>query len=174
MLLAAIHLIIPLIPCYSTHVANMCMIAPKDPHTDIGVAEGSGTKTYCTAAARWDKANQGQLPADFFSDAKYVEYKGAKGGLIQQISGCINTSHLSRLNPNDEGGQFDSSAFCILPGNNVRGYYVQQFEPAQNRFCIRCCADNNDCPHTNDTKGCEVALPGSSCLVFVCWLEKGL
>jgi len=151
-------------------LTDMCLIAPLNPHTDIGVAEGSGTKTYCTAAARYDLANQGQLPSDFFSDAKYVAYTGPSGGAIRQISGCINASHLSRLNPTDEGGQFDSSgagnngvpfdSFCILPGNNVRGFYVQQIEPAQNRFCIRCCAVNSDCPHTLDTKGCEVALPG--------------
>ena len=126
----------------------MCLIAPRNPHTDIGVAEGSGTKTYCashlsiftltvanfppprlisffvqsiptlhiknkktkgTAQARYDKANQGQLPADFFSDAKYVSYKGPSGGEIRQITGCIRASHLSRLNPSDGGGQFDSS-----------------------------------------------------------------
>ncbi|KAF8317402.1 hypothetical protein DL93DRAFT_564083 [Clavulina sp. PMI_390] len=151
-------------------LTNMCLIAPLNPDTPIGVAEGSGTKTYCTAAGRWDLAAQGQLPSDFFSDAKYVEYSGANGGLIRQITGCINASHLSRLDPTDEGGQFDSSgqgnngvptdSFCILPGNNVRGFYVQQIEPAENRFCLRCCADNDDCPHTNDTKGCEVAIPG--------------
>jgi hypothetical protein len=151
-------------------LADMCLIAPLNPHTDIGVAEGSGTKTYCTAKARYDDPNQGQLPSDWFTDAKYVEYNGPSGGMIRQITGCINASHLSRLNPSDEGGQFDSSgqgndgvpsqSFCILPGNNVRGFYVQQIEPANNRMCIRCCVNNSDCPHTNDTKGCEVAIPG--------------
>ena len=56
---------------------------------------------------------------------------------------------------------FFTTAFCILPGNNRRGFYVQLIEPAQNRFCIRCCVNNSDCPHTNDTKGCEVAIPGT-------------
>lgn len=150
---------------------SMCLIAPLNAHTDIGVAEGTGTKTYCTAKARWDKTAQGQLPADWFSDAKFVVYNSAKTGKqIRQISGCINASHLSRINPSDEGGQFDSSgagnngvprdSFCIMPGNNVRGFYVQQIEPAQNRMCIRCCIDNSDCDHTKDTQGCEVALPG--------------
>jgi len=150
---------------------TMCLIAPLNPHTDIGVAEGTGTKTYCTAKARWDKPNQGQLPADFFSDARYVTYNSTTTGKpIRQITGCINASHLSRLNPKDEGGQFDSSgagnngvprdSFCIFPGKNVRGFYVQQIEPAENRFCLRCCIDNADCIHTLDTKGCEVAIPG--------------
>jgi hypothetical protein len=151
-------------------VADVCILAPRDPHTDIGVAEGSGTRTYCTAKARYDKARQGQLPVDFFSDAKYTSYKGPSGGEIRQITGCIRASKLSRLNPKDQGGQFDSSgqgndgvppqSFCILPGKNKRGFYVQLIEPAQNRFCIRCCVNNSDCPHTNDTKGCPVAIPG--------------
>lgn len=151
-------------------LTDMCLIAPLNPHTDIGVAEGSGTKTYCTAKARYDDPNQGQLPADFFSDARYVEYGTVNYNQVRQITGCINTSHLSRLNPSDEGGQFDSSgqgndgvpsqSFCILPGNNKRGFYVQLIEPAENRFCIRCCENNADCVHTEDTDGCEVAIPG--------------
>lgn len=148
----------------------MCLIAPRDPHTDIGVAEGSGTRTYCafsffsictsnpprdltdckfsfslpftisfftptdshgrqlsdqknsgTAQARYDKVHQGQLPADFFSDAKYVSYNGPSGGEIRQITGCIRASHLSRLNPKDGGGQFDSSGQGYVSLRCARG-----------------------------------------------------
>jgi len=151
---------------------NMCLIAPKDPHTDIGVAEGSGTKTYCTTKGRFNNADQGRLPDDFFKPGEaFYKVSGTAGkNQIHQITGCINASHLSRLNPSDEGGQFDSSgqgnngvphdSFCILPGTNKRGFYVQLIEPAENRFCIRCCESNSDCNHTNDTKGCPVAIPG--------------
>ncbi|KAF9514057.1 hypothetical protein BS47DRAFT_1343543 [Hydnum rufescens UP504] len=148
----------------------MCMIAPLNPHTDIGVAEGTGTKTYCTDTARYDPANQGRLPTNFFTDAKYAQWGTPGVNEVRQITGCINPSSLSRLNPSDQGGQFDSSgqgndgvpsqSFCILPGNNVRGFYVQLVEPAENRFCIRCCTKNADCDHTHDTAGCEVAVPG--------------
>jgi hypothetical protein len=150
---------------------NLCVIAPKNPHTDIGVAEGSGTKTYCSDKARYDPANQGRLPTNFFQPGQAAfTVSGSQGRQIRQITGCINTSQLSRLNPSDQGGQFDSSgqgndgvpsqSFCILPGKNQRGFYVQQFEPAENRFCIRCCENNADCDHTHDTAGCEVAIPG--------------
>lgn len=66
---------------------------------------------------------------------------------------------------------FVGIAFCILPGNNQRGFYVQLIEPAQNRFCIRCCVNNSDCPHTNDTKGCEVAIPGTYYLAFYAFVN---
>ncbi|KAF8329776.1 uncharacterized protein EI90DRAFT_2973437, partial [Cantharellus anzutake] len=109
---------------------NFCAIVPKDPHTDIGVAEGSGTKTYCTDKARYDKVNQGRLPIDFIQpgQAKFAVWGIPGKNQTRQITGCINASHLSRLNPRDQGGQFDK-----------RGFYVQQIEPANNRFCLRCC-----------------------------------
>ena len=68
------------------------------------------------------------------------------------MTGCIRPSHLTRLNPHDEGGQYDSSGGAGGKGNpqgsQCLGYkhYVELVEPAANRACIKCCDDAADCP----------------------------
>ena len=77
------------------------------------------------------------------------------------VTGCIRPSHLSRLNPNDAGGQYDSSGGAGGKGNpqgsqclgNPQGsqclgykHYVELVEPAGPRACIKCCDDPADCP----------------------------
>jgi hypothetical protein len=90
-----------------------------------------------------------------------------------EVTGCIRPSHLSRLNPNDAGGQYDSSGGAGGRGNpqgsiclgcdfmtfvnfnvwaNLKDFvfsykhYVELVEPAGPRACIKCCDDPADCP----------------------------
>lgn len=83
------------------------------------------------------------------------------------VTGCINSSHLSRLNPNDAGGQYDSSGGYNGQGNpqgsQCLGYkhYVELVEPRGPRACIKCCDDPADCPTNKDTQGCPNVIPGN-------------
>ncbi|KAF7316548.1 hypothetical protein MIND_00174100 [Mycena indigotica] len=68
------------------------------------------------------------------------------------VTGCINPTLVDRLNPGDDGGQYDSSGGDGGHGNPAGsvclGYnhYVEIVEPAGNRACIRCCNNPADCP----------------------------
>jgi hypothetical protein len=116
----------------------------RNPHTNIGDSETpGGMKTYCSPAGRYSP-NQGQLPADFWRNVEFKSGKGRGGGRFVQrtfkcndqfiqplkfrnaflsqfavngVTGCINSSHLDRLNPNDAGGQYDSSGGANGQGN---------------------------------------------------------
>ncbi|KAK7685305.1 hypothetical protein QCA50_011668 [Cerrena zonata] len=152
---------------YVTSVDKHCMIMPRDPHTDIGDSEHpGGMKTYCTPAGRYD-SQQGQLPADFWSNVEFKTGTSSSGGRFAQLTGCIRPSHLSRLNPGDGGGQYDSSGGAGGRGNPegsvCLGYnhYVELVEPAANRACIKCCDNFNDCPVNKDTQGCPNVIQGN-------------
>jgi len=92
------------------------------------------------------------------------------------VTGCIRPELLSRLNPNDGGGQYDSSGGAGGEGNpagsQCLGYhftallvivtvvanmghrynhYVELVEPADKRACIKCCDDPADCPLNKGT-----------------------
>ena len=86
------------------------------------------------------------------------------------MTGCIRPEKLSRLNPNDAGGQYDSSGGVGGKGNpqgsQCLGYnhYVELVEPAGPRACIKCCDDPRDCP-TN--KGERRSARISVCICFL-------
>jgi len=152
---------------YVTNANKFCIIVPRDPHTNIGDSEHpGGTKTYCSPAGRYSP-NQGQLPPDFWSNVAFKTGKGKKGGRFAQLTGCIRPSHLTRLNPKDSGGQYDSSGGAGGKGNPqgsvCLGYqhYVELVEPADLRACIKCCDDPADCPTNKDTSGCPAVIPGN-------------
>jgi len=152
---------------YVTDANKFCMIMPRDPHTNIGDSEHpGGMKTYCSPAGRYS-SQQGQLPADFWSNVAFVTGKGRNGQRFAQLTGCIRPSHLSRLNPNDAGGQYDSSGGAGGNGNPqgsvCLGYkhYVELVEPLGPRACIKCCDDPADCPTNKDTQGCPNVIPGN-------------
>ncbi|KLO14720.1 hypothetical protein SCHPADRAFT_825911 [Schizopora paradoxa] len=81
-----------------------------------------------------------------------------------QVTGCIDPSKMS-LSPDDEGGQLDvrfpNGAQCMYGGYGAS--FIEQVEPATGRFCLRCCASENDqtnCNSHQDRGGCLVAIPG--------------
>ena len=91
------------------------------------------------------------------------------------VTGCIRPEKLSRLNPNDAGGQYDSSGGAGGRGNPqgsiCLGYkhYVELVEPRGPRACIKCCDDPKDCPTNKDTQGCPAVIPGN---YFDCRVNK--
>ncbi|KAF8640217.1 hypothetical protein AX16_010114 [Volvariella volvacea WC 439] len=102
---------------YVTDAEKFCMIMPRNPHTNIGDSEyPGGTKTYCSPAGRYS-SQQGQLPPDFWSNVAFKTGYGRNGGRYAQLTGCIRPEKLSRLNPSDDGGQYDSSGGAGGLGN---------------------------------------------------------
>ncbi|PPQ63233.1 hypothetical protein CVT24_005693 [Panaeolus cyanescens] len=152
---------------YVTDANLFCMIMPRYEHTNIGDSEyPGGMKTYCSPAGRYS-TQQGQLPADFWSNVEFKSGTSSRGARYAQLTGCIRPEKLSRLNPNDGGGQYDSSGGAGGLGNpqgsKCLGYnhYVELVEPADKRACIKCCDNYDDCPLHLDTAGCPSVIPGN-------------
>lgn len=150
-----------------TDANSFCMIMPRNPHTNIGDSEhAGGMKTYCSPAGR-SSPQQGQLPPAFWRNVDFKSGKGKNGGRYKQLTGCIRPELLKRLNPDDSGGQYDSSGGAGGRGNpegsKCLGYnhYVEFVEPAGPRACIKCCDDPADCPTNKDTQGCPNVIQGN-------------
>ncbi|KAH8834236.1 hypothetical protein DL96DRAFT_1579935 [Flagelloscypha sp. PMI_526] len=153
---------------YVTDANKFCMIMPRDPHTNIGDSEHpGGMKTYCSPAGRYNLPLQGQLPADFWSNVEFKSGTSTRGARYAQLTGCIRPEKLSRLNPDDGGGQYDSSGGAGGNGNPAGsvclGYnhYVELVEPSDKRACIKCCDNFDDCPVNKDTSGCPAVISGN-------------
>ncbi|PWN53851.1 hypothetical protein IE53DRAFT_96392 [Violaceomyces palustris] len=107
------------------------------------------------------RSGQGQLPSNFWKNPHYK-----KTSSWVQITGCINPNAGGRLDPNDGGGQYDSSGgdggLGNPRGSKCTGYnhYVELVEPDVGRACIRCCQNYNDCRLDRDTSGCPAVIPG--------------
>ncbi|KAF9522157.1 hypothetical protein CPB83DRAFT_864918 [Crepidotus variabilis] len=152
---------------YVTDQNNFCMIMPRDAHTDIGDSEyPGGMQTYCSPSGHY-AGNQGTLPANFWSNVAFQSGTSSRGARYAQLTGCIRPSTLDRLNPGDGGGQYDSNGGDGGQGNpqgsKCLGYnfYVELVEPGDNRACIKCCDNYDDCPLNLDTSGCPAVIPGN-------------
>ncbi|KAG7090001.1 hypothetical protein E1B28_011623 [Marasmius oreades] len=147
---------------------NYCMIMPKNPHANIGDSESpGGMMTYCSATARWDDS-QGTIPGGFWKISDYQSGSSPDtGARFAQLTGCIDSGMVDRLNPDDLGGQYDSSGGKKGEGNPANsvclGYkhYIELIEPESGRACLKCCDDPDDCPLKRDTSGCPVVIPGN-------------
>ncbi|CAE6332859.1 unnamed protein product [Rhizoctonia solani] len=94
---------------YVTDQNKYCMIMPRDAHTNIGDSEHpGGMKAYCSSSGRYDNS-QGKLPDNFWSNIAFASGTSSRGARYAQLTGCIRPETLSRLNPDDGGGQYDSS-----------------------------------------------------------------
>ncbi|KEP52901.1 allergen protein [Rhizoctonia solani 123E] len=142
-----------------------CLILPRVPGATVGESESPGQmQSFCSPSAYTD-SSQGQLPGNFWRSVTYATGTGSSGQSYAQLTGCINL--FPQLNPNDGGGQYDSSGGDGGRGNPegsvCEGYahYVELLEPSTGRACIRCCQDTNDCPLSMDTSGCPAVIPGT-------------
>ncbi|KDR79456.1 hypothetical protein GALMADRAFT_243546 [Galerina marginata CBS 339.88] len=148
-------------------VDDFCLVVTRNANTDVGDSEQpGGMQSYCTTTAHFS-SDQGVIPKDFWRNVEFTTGNGYNGGRYAQLTGCINPYTLDRLNPDDEGGQYDSSGGADGDGNPAgsvcTGYnhYVEILEPAGPRACIRCCDDEDDCPTNMDTAGCPEVIPGN-------------
>jgi len=152
--------------------------------TSLDRDQSGGMKTYCSPAGKYDP-QQGELPSDFWRNVEFKNGTGPGGGRYAQrefftrhspradsdlqlaVTGCIRSEKVDRLNPDDAGGQYDSSGGAGGLGNPQGSiclnynHYVELVEPRGPRACIRCCDDPSDCPLDKDTQGCPSVIPGN-------------
>ncbi|KXN87420.1 hypothetical protein AN958_08851 [Leucoagaricus sp. SymC.cos] len=148
---------------------SYCMIMPRTAHTNIGDSEHpGGMQSFCSAPAHTNDS-QGILPGNFWRNVEFKTGNGKNDGKWVQLTGCIRPETVDRLNPDDSGGQYDSSGGDGGKGNPERSactgprynHYVELVEPSGPRACIRCCNDPADCPVNEDIKGCPNVIPGN-------------
>jgi len=143
---------------------DFCMVVPKDPRTTIGDSERpDGATVWCQNPSGATSSSTGTFNGAFWSN---VDVSSPKDGIIQ-MTGCINVGTCDRLDPNDDGGQYDSNGGSDGLGNPARSFcqnypsYVQLIEPSAKRACIRCCQNANECDLSRDTSGCPAVIPGN-------------
>ncbi|KAI8455204.1 secreted protein [Phakopsora pachyrhizi] len=143
---------------------DFCLVVPADYKTSIGTSESTGMTVWCGGTEAKYKGRK--FKGNFWSSVTVTENHEKK---YIQMTGCINLSACDRLDPRDQGGQYDNNGdFIGVPSNSfcsndqIYKAYVQLIEPANNRACIRCCKNAEDCPTNNDRSGCMKAIPGKS------------
>ncbi|KAL5497777.1 hypothetical protein ACEPAH_2708 [Sanghuangporus vaninii] len=136
---------------------DFALLLPNIPGELISDAESDGV-SFCMS----DGCSRA-MP-DGFITAAAVE-RAPDGASWIQVTGCIDPSK-STLTSSDAGGQFDvrfpNGAQCTFGGYGVS--FIEQVEPSANRFCLRCCANENDqtnCNSHQDRAGCLIAIPGT-------------
>ncbi|EMD32258.1 hypothetical protein CERSUDRAFT_126920, partial [Gelatoporia subvermispora B] len=140
-------------------IHDFALLLPDRRGELISDAESDGV-AYCTPGSSDSSCTQ-HFQEGFIRAASVT--KSSDGAWIQ-VTGCLDTSK-SDLDPSDDGGQFDvrfpNGAQCTFGGYGAS--FIEQVEPSAGRFCLRCCAAENDQTHCNshqDTAGCPVAVPG--------------
>ncbi|KAF7965275.1 hypothetical protein HWV62_28838 [Athelia sp. TMB] len=139
---------------------KFCMIMPRNPHTDIGDSEHpGGTKSYCSSSAR-TSSTQGQIPSNFWSNVAYKTGKGKSGGkYAQRMSQSVdNTTPVVVLEVGETPREVSAPDTVITSRHRfTKITFAQIVEPAENRACIRCCANASDCP-TNKGKALLLSI----------------
>lgn len=140
-----------------TSVTDFALLLPSRDGELISDAESDAT-AYCTDGS----GCQNTFPAGLITGAIVSE---ASDRSYIQITGCLDSSKFY-FAKDDAGGQMDvrfpNGAKCTFGGYGAS--FIEQVEPSANRFCLRCCASENDqvnCNSYNDKAGCPVAVPGT-------------
>ncbi|OCH93986.1 hypothetical protein OBBRIDRAFT_770542 [Obba rivulosa] len=142
-----------------TDIHDFALLLPSRSGELISDAESDGV-AFCAPESTDSTCTQ-RFQDGFIRAASVT--RSSDGAWIQ-VTGCLDTSK-SNLDPSDDGGQFDvrfpNGAQCAFGGYGAS--FIEQVEPSAGRFCLRCCAAENDQTHCNshqDTAGCLVAVPG--------------
>ena len=133
---------------------SFCLIIPPNAGDNIADKEPDGI-----AACLGNPA--GALPTKPMPDGLIQSAHYLKTDDYVQVTGKINPSAY-KLNPNDDGGQWDDASWGILPKSGCVGYgaYLEYF--SANQYCVRCCKDpkSESCNASYDTRGCQAGIPG--------------
>jgi hypothetical protein len=98
------------------------------------------------------------FPQGFITTAHYQQTDS-----YTQITGFFDRSKYN-LSESDGGGQYDSHANHKPVGSSCQNFpfFVSMIEPSNNRFCIRCCQNTEDCKTGISQYGCaRVVTPGN-------------
>ncbi|KAI7862260.1 hypothetical protein BDF14DRAFT_1886263 [Spinellus fusiger] len=132
---------------------DFCFFLPPGPKVDIATHEDFGV-AYCTKAGIVPNAKT--FPAGLITVAHYQ-----KTATYVQVTGYMDTTKFQFL-PGDEGGQYDNHGQGKPVGAQCSGYnfFVNVVEPADSRWCIRCCQNKVDCNTGRSGYGCMRVVPG--------------
>ncbi|KAI9307077.1 hypothetical protein BJ944DRAFT_198233 [Cunninghamella echinulata] len=135
--------------------SNFCLFLPPKPGQLIAPNEDNSI-AFCLKANSAPGAKL--FPKNFITTAHYY-----KTDAYEQVTGFFNRDAY-QLDPNDGGGQYDAHAKHKPIDAICKGYphFVSLIEPSNNRFCLRCCKNNEDCPTGRSEYGClRVVIPGN-------------
>ncbi|KAI9311319.1 hypothetical protein BX666DRAFT_1997168 [Dichotomocladium elegans] len=132
---------------------NFCMFLPPKPGMDVATNEDFGIP-FCSRKGM--AGDNQEFPEDFVTK-KHVESNSA----YIQVTGYIDPTKYGLL-PTDQGGQYDNHGNGKPIGAQCQGwkYFVNLLEPANSRFCIRCCKSKADCNTGRSEYGCPRVVPG--------------
>ncbi|KAI9023010.1 hypothetical protein CLU79DRAFT_834982 [Phycomyces nitens] len=132
---------------------EFCFFLPPGPKLDVATHEDIGV-AHCTKSSVIPGVKT--FPKGFITVAHYEQTS-----TYVQVTGYMN-SKLFGLIPTDEGGQYDNHGNGKPVGAQCSGYnfFVNVVEPADNRYCIRCCQNKVDCNTGRSAYGCMRVVPG--------------
>ncbi|KAI8140169.1 hypothetical protein BJV82DRAFT_624128 [Fennellomyces sp. T-0311] len=132
---------------------DFCFFLPPQPNVEVAPTEDWGVP-YCTSKSVV-KGNK-LFPDGFITKAHY--YKNSR---YTQVTGYMDPEKFGLI-PTDEGGQYDNHHKGKPIGAQCKGYkyFVNLLEPADYRFCIRCCDYKEDCNTGISQYGCIRVIDG--------------
>ncbi|KAI8099778.1 uncharacterized protein BX664DRAFT_253954, partial [Halteromyces radiatus] len=134
---------------------DFCLFLPPAPGLEVAINEDNGIP-YCMNPTTVQGSKP--FPQGFITTAHYQ-----KTDTYTQITGFFDRT-LYNLSATDEGGQYDSHAHHKPTGASCQDFpfFVSLIEPSNNRFCIRCCQNTEDCKTGISQRGCaRVISPGN-------------
>jgi len=134
--------------------SDFCLFLPPQPGLEVATNEDNGIP-FCSNGPT-DVPGAKPFPDGFITVAHYQQ-----NGTYQQVTGYMNPSTY-QLSSTDQGGQYDNHGNGKPVGASCQGYnyFVSIIEPANNRYCIRCCQDVADCNTGRSGYGCLRVVPG--------------
>ncbi|KAI8578256.1 hypothetical protein K450DRAFT_247975 [Umbelopsis ramanniana AG] len=134
--------------------SDFCLFLPPQPGLEVATNEDNGIP-FCSNGPT-DVPGAKPFPDGFITVAHYQQ-----NDTYQQVTGYMNPSTY-QLSSTDEGGQYDNHGNGKPVGASCQGYsyFVSIIEPADNRFCIRCCQNVDDCNTGRSGYGCLRVVPG--------------
>ncbi|KAI7856516.1 hypothetical protein BDC45DRAFT_460159 [Circinella umbellata] len=132
---------------------DFCFFLPSEPNQEVAPTEDYGV-AHCTSS---DVIEGNKV----FPDGFITKMHYNKTSTYVQVTGYLDSEKYGLL-ANDEGGQYDNHNKGKPIGAKCDGYphFVNLVEPANQRFCIRCCEFKADCNTGRSQYGCINVIPG--------------
>ncbi|CAO3576669.1 unnamed protein product [Absidia cylindrospora] len=138
-----------------TSANDFCLFLPPQAGANVATTEDDGIP-FCMNSATVQGSQP--FPQGFVTTAHYQQTES-----YTQITGFFDRTKYN-LSPEDGGGQYDSHANHKPTGASCQNFpfFVSIIEPTENRFCIRCCQNTDDCKTGISQNGCQrVVTPGN-------------
>ncbi|KAG2175400.1 hypothetical protein INT43_001047 [Umbelopsis isabellina] len=134
--------------------SDFCLFLPPQPGLEVATNEDNGIP-FCSNGSN-DVPGAKNFPQGFITVAHFQQ-----NDTYQQVTGYMDPSAY-QLSSTDQGGQYDNHGNGKPVGASCQGYsyFVSIIEPADSRFCIRCCQSTEDCNTGTSQDGCLQVVPG--------------